>query len=114
MDSQIHESILLDSDEKHQQMVRLVILKLAASWLEKQDWVSPPYGGQNPLQDLIFQTQLTANRIWEDFFANKADQMSVEELKRQISGLSELTPELQLFIENRLRTKLASNHLAAI
>jgi len=112
VDNRIFESTLLDSNEKHQQMVSLVVLKLAASWLEKQDWVSPPYGGQNPLQDLIFQTQLTANRIWEDFFAKKADQMSVEELKRQISDFGDLTPELQLFIENRLSTKLANTHLA--
>ena len=113
MDNRIYESTLLDSDEKHQQMVRLVILKLATSWLEKQDWVSNPYGGQNPLQDLIFQTQLTANRIWEDFFSKKMDEFKAEELKRQISEIGDLTPELQLFFENKLRAKLENTQLGA-
>lgn len=114
MDNRINENTLLDSSEKHQQMVRLIILKLAASWLEKQDWVSNPYGGQNPLQDLIFQTQLTANRIWEDFFSKKMDQFKADELKRQISELGDLTPELQLFFENKLKSKLESTPLNEI
>lgn len=111
MDNRIYEQTLLNSDEKHQQMVSLIVLKLAASWLEKQEWVSTPYGGQNPLQDLIFHTQLTANRIWEDFFSKKMDQFTLEEVKRQISDLGDLTPELQIFIENRLSTKLANTQM---
>lgn len=110
MDKLISESTLLDTDEKHQQMIRLIILKLAASWLEKQDWVSNPYGGQNPLHDLIFQTQLTANRVWEDFFSKKMDPDKAEQLKRQISELGDLTPELQLFFENKLKQKISQSH----
>lgn len=111
MDNRISESILLNSSEKHQQMLNLMILKLATCWLEKQDWVSTPYDGQNPLQDLIFHAQLTANRIWENFFSRKMDQCSLEELKRQISEIGDLTPELQLFIESKLRPKLASTQM---
>lgn len=114
MDNRIYENALLDSDEKHQQMIRLVILKLATTWLEKQDWVSNPYGGQNPLQDLIFQTQLTANRIWEDFFSKKMDEFKAEELKRQIAELGDLTPELQLFFENKLRAKLEKAQMGVL
>ncbi len=114
MDNRIYENTLLDSDEKHQQMIRLVILKLAMTWLEKQDWFSNPYGGQNPLQDLIFQTQLTANRIWEDFFSKKMDELKAEELKRQILEIGDLTPELQLFFENKLRAKLENTQLAGL
>lgn len=113
MDNRIWESPLLDTTEKHQQMANLVFLKLAASWLEKQNWVSNPYGGQNPLQDLIFQTQLTANRIWEDFFSKKMDSFKAEELKRQISELEDLTPELQTFFEQKIKAKLANNSMKA-
>lgn len=108
MENRIFENTLLDSDEKHQQMVRLMILKLATSWLEKQDWFSNPYGGQNPMQDLIFQSQLTANRIWEDFFSKRMDGVNAEELKRQISEIGDLTPELQMFFENKLKVTLGS------
>lgn len=112
MDSRIYENTLLDSDEKHQQMVRLLILKLATSWLEKQDWFANPYGGQNPMQDLIFQSQLTANRIWEDFFSKRMDQVKADELKRQISEIGDLTPELQLFFEKKLKATLESTPLS--
>jgi hypothetical protein len=109
MDVRLQDNTLLDSNEKYDNMVRLIILKQAAAWLEKQDWFSNPYGGQNPMQDLIFQTQLTANRIWEDFFSKKMDPYSAEELKRQILELGDLTPELQSYFEHKLKPRLQGN-----
>ena len=103
------ECTLLNNEEKHQQIERLIILKLAASWLEKQEWVNTPYGGQNPVQDLLFQTQLTANRIWEDFFSKRENGLSTDDLKHQILEISNLTPELKNFFSSQLKPKLENN-----
>ncbi len=102
--STLDENTLLDSDEKHQQMARLIILRLAASWLEKQNWVQAPYGGQNPVQDLLFQAQLAANRVWEDFFSKNKNSFNydVSKIKEQILQMSELSPELKDFFQRRL------------
>lgn len=95
---------LLESEEKHQQMARLVVLKLAASWLEKQYWVSPPYGGQNPIQDLLFQIQLTTNRTWHDLFSNdeKNFNFDVRQLKDKIFEMGNLDSELKDFFNKTL------------
>ncbi|MBC7419685.1 MAG: hypothetical protein H7328_03060 [Bdellovibrio sp.] len=104
MDNNLDQNTLLNSEEKHRQMARLIILRLAAAWLEKQNWVSSPYGGQNPVQDLLFQAQLAANRVWEDFFARDQDSFNcdVSGIKHQILQMSELSPELKEFFEQKL------------
>lgn len=106
-DKKINDNNLIDTEEKHQQMARLIILKLAAGWLEKQDWVSSPYGGQNPVQDLLFQIQLTANRTWEDFFTNKEGTFNfdVEQLKEKIVEMGDLDSELKAFFNKTLQDK---------
>ena len=102
--STLDENTLLDSDEKHRQMARLIILRLAASWLEKQNWVQSPYGGQNPVQDLLFQAQLASNRVWEDFFSKNKESFNydVSSIKNQILQMGELSPELKEFFQRRL------------
>ena len=105
----LNESTLIDCEEKHQQMEKLILLKLAASWLEKQEWVNSPYGGQNPVQDLLFQTQLTANRIWENFFSKKESRNGTEDLKRHLSDMRDLTPEIRRFFDGQFRVKLENS-----
>lgn len=102
MNRALNENTLLDTEEKHQQMARLIILKLAAEWLEKQDWVSSPYGGQNPIQDLLFQIRLTTNRTWEDFFKNNNVQCDVNQLKEKILEMSDLDSDLKDFFSKTL------------
>ena len=104
MENNLDQDTLLNSEEKNRQMARLIILRLAAAWLEKQNWVSSPYGGQNPVQDLLFQAQLAANRVWEDFFARDKGSFNydVSGIKSQILQMSELIPELKEFFEQRL------------
>lgn len=101
-DNQVLNS-LLDTEEKHQQMAQLIILKLAAKWLEKQDWVSSPYGGQNPIQDFIFQTELAANNIWNDFFSDNQNKFKfdIKNLEGQILEMSKMDPQLNEFLNNR-------------
>lgn len=108
----LKERTLINCEEKQQQIMRLIILKMAASWLEKQDWVTTPYGGQNPVQDLLFQTQLTANRIWEEFFKGKENTQGADELKRQILEIGDLTPEIRHLFDAHLKSKLVNNFVA--
>lgn len=104
MDEALNEITLIDSEEKYQQMARLIILKLAVAWLEKQDWLRTPYGGQNPVQDLVFQTQLTANRVWEEFFSKSEHNFNYDLrlLKKEILEISDLSPELKEFFNKKL------------
>jgi len=112
MGNAIKENVLLDTEEKYQQMAQLFVLKLAVSWLEKQDWMSSPYGGQNPAQDLLFQTQLTANRMWEDFFSkrNSYDQTS---LKQQFGDMGDVASELSDFFDRKLKSRLGTSLMHA-
>jgi hypothetical protein len=104
MNDKLTENTLLNTEEKHEEMARLIILKLAATWLEKQDWVSSPYGGQNPVQDLLFHAQLAANRVWEDFFSKKENNVDfdAQSLQKKILEIADLTPELKDFFHKRL------------
>ena len=111
----IKDNLLLDTEEKYQQMAQLFVLKLAVSWLEKQDWMSSPYGGQNPAQDLLFQTQLTANRMWEDFFSKRNNSLSYDEnqFKEQFGDIGDFASELNEFFNNKVKSKLENSLLHA-
>lgn len=98
------DTTLLSSDEKHKHMANLIILKLSTDWLERQEWMDSPYGGQNPVQDILFQTRLSTDRLWEDFFFKNKDAMNLDKdkIREHIMQISELTPELREFFEERL------------
>lgn len=100
----VADRALLTTEERYQHLARLIVLKLAASWLEKQEWVETPYDGLNPVQDLLFQIRLTSNHIWEDFFANRENNISYDmaKLQKQILEMSDLSPELKEFFNSRL------------
>lgn len=95
---------LMGSDERQQQMAQLLMLKLSADWLSRQEWLDEPYGGQNPAQELLFHTRISANRLWEDFFVSQKDHLTLDKagLREHIQQLSELTPELKEFLNERL------------
>lgn len=95
---------LMGSDERHQQMAHLLMLKLSADWLARQQWLDEPYGGQNPAQELLFHTRISANRLWEDFFVSQKDRLTLDKagLREHIEQLCELTPELKDFLNERL------------
>lgn len=112
MGNAIKENVLLDTEEKYQQMAQLFVLKLAVSWLEKQEWMSSPYGGQNPAQDLLFQTQLTANRMWEDFFS-KRNNYDQNNLKKQFGDMGDVASELSDFFDRKFKSRLGINLMHA-
>lgn len=97
------EFSLLNLADKHCNMANLIILRVSADWLEKQQWLHEPYGGQNPVQDLLFQTRLAANRLWEIFFSKRKNKSDFDQKKVQefVHQISDLTPELKSFIAER-------------
>lgn len=105
MDSNsVADHALLTTEEKRVYLARIIILKLAASWLEKQEWVDTPYDGLNPVQDLLFQIRLTSNHVWEDFFSCRESNISIEmeNMQKKILEMSDLSPELKEFFNSRL------------
>lgn len=101
-----HDAELVSSDDQLEHLAHLVMLKLSLDWLIKQDWVDAPYGGQNPVQDMLYQTRFLTERFWEDFFYRDREDLAVKEqkIKEQIMQISELTPELKEFFQERLGT----------
>ncbi len=98
------EKSLVSPNDQLEHMAHLVMLKLSLDWLIKQDWVDSPYGGQNPVQDMLFQARFLTEKFWEDiFFKNETDVIAKErKIKEHIMQISELTPELKHFFQERL------------
>lgn len=94
---------LLNYADKHQQMANLIILRLSTNWLERQQWLNEPYGGQNPVQDFLFQVKHVANRLWDLCFSKKKNKPTVSQdnIKEFVLKISELTPELKAFVVER-------------
>lgn len=105
---------LFNKEDKHQELAHLIVLKLASVWLEEQDWLRTPYGGQNAVEDFLFQVQLTSKCMWDDVFYEKEKNFSynLKNLKKQISELSSLSPELNIFFNNRLHLITNSKSIA--
>lgn len=94
---------LIHNDE-HEQMAHLLMLKMSADWLSKQEWVNEPYGGQNPAQELLFHARISAHKLWEDFFISDETQITLDKqkIKEHLLKMGDLTPELKKFLEEKL------------
>jgi len=90
---------LLSSESVHNDMNNLVVLELILDWLEKQDWLNEPYGGQNPVQELVFQCRLSSKQLSESFFSSsrKSTAISKKAITEKILNLVELAPQLKNF-----------------
>jgi hypothetical protein len=97
---------LVSTDEQLEHMAHMVMLKLSLDWLIKQNWVDAPYGGQNPVQDILYQARFLTEKFWEEFFFKNDMDLSVKDrkIKEHIMQISELTPELKEFFQDRLGT----------
>ena len=91
---------LLNYADKHQQMANLIILRLSTDWLERQQWLDEPYGGQNPVQELLFQAKHIANRLWDLCFSKKKNKSNISQdnIKEFVQKIGELTPELKAYV----------------
>jgi hypothetical protein len=102
-----NSSPLVNSEEKKQQLEYVICLKTAAAWLDQQEWVTTPYGGQNQVQDFLFHSHVVLNRIWQELFRN--DQRNIKTnlktLKRQILEMGNHIPELKAFFKLRINNK---------
>lgn len=100
------DGTLVSSSDQLEHLAHLVMLKLSLDWLIKQDWVDSPYGGQNPVQDIMYQTRFLTEKFWDEFFFRGDKDLSAKEqkIKEHIMQISELTPELKEFFQERLGT----------
>jgi hypothetical protein len=99
----LSENSLLDTEDKRQQMMQLITLKLATLWLEKQEWLTTPYGGQNPIQDFLFQTQLATQCVWDNFFSSEKKEKytyNTAHLNAQIIEMSQIDEKLKDYLAN--------------
>ncbi len=98
MNIKVKDSTLLDSMDKENLMVKLVVLKIATTNLEKENWYTVPYAGQNFIQDVLFQTKLTVRCLWDDFFLKKGIDYKNNKLRlqNQIDEMCRVNPDLKL------------------
>ncbi len=98
MNDKVKNCTLLDSMDKENLMVKLVVLKIETTSLEKQDWYKVPYAGQNFIQDVLFQTKLTIRCLWDDFFLKKGIDYKNNKLRlqNQIEEMCQVNPDLKL------------------
>lgn len=66
----MEESKLIRTEAEHSKLMDLFLLKTATEWLEKQNWISSPYGGDNYLEDVIFRIKLMSGNEWNRVFAD--------------------------------------------
>jgi hypothetical protein len=89
---------LLDSEIENKHLAKVIVLRLGATWLEGQDWVTNPYGGHNPAQELLFRTHVLINDAWKQVFLKNKDYNRECPILEQLTiELSELCPELKSF-----------------
>lgn len=98
MNIKVKDCTLLDSMDKENLMVKLVVLKIATTNLEKENWYTVPYAGQNFIQDVLFQTKLTVRCLWDDFFLKKGIDYKNNKLRlqNQIDEMCRINPDLKL------------------
>jgi hypothetical protein len=64
----MEDKLLIHNDAENNKLVDLFLLKAATEWLEKQNWISSPYGGENYLEDIIFRIKLLSGQEWQAVF----------------------------------------------
>ncbi len=66
----MEENKLIRTEDEHSKLMDLFLVKAATEWLEKQNWISSPYGGDNYLEDVIFRIKLMSGNEWNRVFSN--------------------------------------------
>jgi len=80
---------LIHTEEEKYQMMYLILLGQAIQSLEKQDWYRAPYGGQNCVQETLFQAKVISANVSDNFFRSKGElfKNSIEILELKMNEL---------------------------
>jgi hypothetical protein len=93
---------LLNTEEKQNRLLDLFLLKSATEWLEKQNWISSPYGGDNYLEDVIFRIKLLSGQEWQTVFQDELARHDYERLNEYFELLKTIDPSIKNFCDSVL------------
>ena len=95
---------LIRNDEDHNKLLDLFLLKSATEWLEKQNWISSPYGGDNYLEDMIFRIKLLSGQEWQTVFKDEKAPFDMALMKEYFEMLKTIDPSIKSFCDGVTKT----------
>jgi hypothetical protein len=109
----MEDKLLIRNNEDQVKLLDLFLLKSATEWLEKQNWISSPYGGDNYLEDIIFRIKLLSGQEWQSVFQEGKIPYDLELIKEYFEMIKTIDPSIKKFCDGVLkgssnRTELAN------
>jgi hypothetical protein len=99
MSTKISETKLIQNEKDHSRFLDLFLLKSAAEWLEKQNWISSPYGGENYLEDMIFRIKMLSGQEWNAIFQDGNVPANLQQVREYFEMLKTIDPEIKTFYD---------------
>lgn len=96
----LKDKILINNHVDQSKIINLLLLRSATEWLEKQNWISSPYGGDNYLEDIIFRIKLLSGQEWSSVFQDGENSYSEEQIKEYFELLKTIDPSIRIFCDN--------------
>lgn len=98
----MEDKLLIQSDENQGQLLDLFLLKSATEWLEKQNWISSPYGGDNYLEDMIFRIKVLSGKEWQSVFHEGKLPYDLAQMREYFEMLKTIDPSIKVFCDGVL------------
>lgn len=99
------DKLIIKNDEDQKKLLDLFLLKSATEWLEKQNWISSPYGGENYLEDIIFRIKLLSGQEWRTVFQDGRSPDDMDLMKEYFEMLKTIDPSIKAFCDGVLRSQ---------
>ncbi len=96
---------ICQTQKDQEKLLELFLLRASASWLERQNWTSSPYGGPNPVQHLIDHLKMLSSQQWEEVFQNGNQSLHPETLAELYEALKAIDPLIQQFYDKTMGKK---------
>ena len=100
----MEDRLLIKNAEDQVQLLDLFLLKSATEWLEKQNWTSSPYGGDNYLEDMIFRIKVLSGKEWETVFQEGKLPYDLAQMKEYFEMLKTIDPSIKVFCDGVLNS----------
>ncbi len=95
----MNNNLISQNTISNPQLIHLFYLKSAAHWLEKQEWVSSPYGGENYLEDLLSHINIHCQQEWNSLFQGQSQPEDLNQLKNYFEILQTLDPRIEKYLK---------------
>lgn len=98
----MEDKLLIRNDADQVKLLDLFLLKSATEWLERQNWISSPYGGDNYLEDMIFRIKMLSGQEWKSVFQEGKNPYDLAQMKEYFEILKTIDPNIKVFCDGVL------------